>query len=83
MQLEGEVGKVDFNLNDDQWVFQEVVCSFVISEFVFYVVCWDVEVFFLVDVICKVGELGFCGLYCDESVGGMGFFWLDFYLVFE
>ncbi len=83
MQSEGEAGKVDFNLNDDQRAFQEAARSFATSELAPHAARWDAEAFFPVDVIRKAGELGFCGLYCDESAGGMGFSRLDSHLVFE
>lgn len=44
---------------------------------------WDREYYFLVEVIKKVGELGFCGLYVFESVGGLGLFRFDFFIIFE
>lgn len=50
---------------------------------VFFVVKWDEEVYFLLDVIVKVGELGFCGFYILEEVGGLGFLCLDVMVVFE
>lgn len=74
---------MDFNLNDDQKAFIDVAKQFSDAELLPNAAKWDAEHIFPKDVMKKAGELGFCGLYSPEDVGGMGLSRLDSALIFE
>jgi alkylation response protein AidB-like acyl-CoA dehydrogenase len=74
---------MDFNLNDDQKAFQQAAQAFAAAELTPNAAQWDADAFFPVDVIRKAGAVGFCGIYADESAGGMGLSRLDAHLIFE
>ncbi|HEY9135374.1 MAG TPA: acyl-CoA dehydrogenase family protein [Pseudomonadales bacterium] len=74
---------MNFELTEEQKAFQSMARTFAENELAPHAAQWDKEGFFPVDVIKKSAELGFCGLYIDESVGGIGLSRLDSSLVFE
>lgn len=74
---------MDFELNEDQLAFQSSARDFAAGEMAPHAARWDEESHFPVDVIAKAGELGFCGLYTPEEVGGLGLSRLDATVVFE
>ena len=74
---------MDFELNEDQLAFQASARDFAAGEMAPHAARWDEESHFPVDVIAKAGELGFCGLYTPEDVGGLGLTRLDATVVFE
>jgi len=74
---------MDFELNEDQLAFQNSARDFAAGEMAPHAARWDEESHFPVDVIAKAGELGFCGLYTPEEVGGLGLSRLDATVVFE
>ena len=74
---------MDFELNEDQLAFQQSARDFAVGEMAPFAAKWDEESHFPVDVIAKAGELGFCGLYTPEEVGGLGLTRLDATVVFE
>jgi len=74
---------MDFELNEDQLAFQASARDFAAGEMAPHAAKWDEESHFPVDVIAKAGELGFCGLYTPEDVGGLGLSRLDATVVFE
>jgi len=74
---------MDFELNQDQLAFQESARAFAAGEMAPHAARWDEEGHFPLDVIAKAGELGFCGLYTPEEVGGLGLSRLDATIVFE
>src|SRR5450830_785392 len=74
---------MDFELNEDQLAFQSSARDFAAGEMAPHAAKWDEESHFPVDVIAKAGELGFCGLYTPEEVGGLGLTRLDATVVFE
>lgn len=74
---------MDFELSEDQRAFQQTARDFAAGELAPHAAKWDAEAIFPVDVIAKAGELGFCGLYTPEEVGGLGLSRLDATIVFE
>jgi alkylation response protein AidB-like acyl-CoA dehydrogenase len=74
---------MDFELSEDQRAFQQTAREFAAGELAPHAAKWDAEAIFPVDVIAKAGELGFCGLYTPEEVGGLGLSRLDATIVFE
>ena len=74
---------MDFELSEDQQAFQATAREFSEKEFAPYAAKWDAECIFPKDVIRKAGELGFCGIYSPEDVGGLGLSRLDAAIIFE
>jgi alkylation response protein AidB-like acyl-CoA dehydrogenase len=74
---------MDFELSEDQRAFQQTARDFAAGELAPHAARWDAEGIFPTDVIAKAGELGFCGLYTPEEVGGLGLSRLDATIVFE
>lgn len=74
---------MDFDLSEDQLAYQEMARAFARNELAPYAADWDRDAEFPVDVIRKAGELGFCGLYSPEDVGGLGLSRLDSHIIFE
>ena len=74
---------MDFELNEDQRAFAQSARDFALAELAPHAARWDAEAFFPKDTIAKAGELGFCGLYAPESIGGLALPRLDATLVFE
>jgi alkylation response protein AidB-like acyl-CoA dehydrogenase len=74
---------LDFELSEEQRAFADTAREFAGSEFAPHAAQWDREATFPREAIAKAGELGFCGLYASERVGGLGLPRLDAALVFE
>jgi len=74
---------MDFSLNDDQRAFVDLADTFAREELWPNAAKWDEESFFPVDVIKQAAQLGFCGLYAPEDIGGLGLSRLDSHLIFE
>ena len=74
---------MDFNLTEDQMVFQDLAKQFSEAELAPHAARWDSESFFPVDTIRAAGNLGFCSLYASEKMGGLGLSRLDTHLIFE
>lgn len=74
---------MDFNLNDEQLAFQEAARAFASGEMAPHAAEWDEKKIFPKEVIAKAGEMGFCGMYCPEEVGGMGLSRLDTVIILE
>ena len=74
---------MDFNLTEDQQAFADVARQFAEQELAPNAAKWDQEHYFPKEVIQKSGELGFCGLYAPEEVGGLGLSRLDSAIIFE
>lgn len=74
---------MDFNLTEDQQAFREAARTFAEKEFSPMAATWDAGNVFPKEVIGRAGELGFCGLYCPQSAGGMGLSRLDSAIVLE
>jgi alkylation response protein AidB-like acyl-CoA dehydrogenase len=74
---------MDFDLSEEQRAFAQTARDFAQSEFAPHAERWDRESEFPKAAIAQAGELGFCGLYAPESIGGLGLPRLDATLVFE
>lgn len=74
---------MDFELNEDQIAFADMARAFAQNEFEPNAAEWDQEQTFPVEVLRRAGELGFCGLYSPEDVGGLGLSRLDASIIFE
>ncbi|MBY4675053.1 acyl-CoA dehydrogenase family protein [Marinobacterium arenosum] len=74
---------MDFELNEDQIAFADMARAFAQNEMEPHAAEWDQEQLFPVEVLRKAGELGFCGLYSSEDVGGLGLSRLDASIIFE
>lgn len=61
---------MDFELNEDQIAFADMARSFAQKELEPHAAEWDEEQIFPIETLKKAGELGFCGLYSPEDVGG-------------
>jgi len=74
---------MDFELSEEQRAFAQTARDFAQAEFAPHAAQWDAEAIFPKEAIAKAGELGFCGLYAPERIGGLGLPRLDAALVFE
>ena len=74
---------MNFNLSDDQQMFADTAKQFAQAEMLPFASQWDQEHIFPKEVITKAGELGFCGLYSPEDVGGLALSRLDSSIIFE
>jgi alkylation response protein AidB-like acyl-CoA dehydrogenase len=74
---------MQFELSEDQQAFQATAREFAAGELAPHAARWDREQEFPREAIAKAGELGFCGLYAPESIGGLALPRLDSTLVFE
>ena len=74
---------MDFELSEEQRAFAQTARDFALSEFAPHAARWDAEAVFPKEAIAKAGELGFCGLYAPEHIGGLALPRLDATLVFE
>ncbi|MDM4771848.1 acyl-CoA dehydrogenase family protein [Solimonas sp. SE-A11] len=74
---------MEFSLNDEQRALQAAARDFARHELAPYAAQWDAESEFPRETIAKAGELGFCGLYTPEALGGLGLSRLDSSVIFE
>lgn len=74
---------MDFALNEDQLAYQEAARAFARGELAPKAAEWDEGKIFPKDVIAAAGEMGFCGLYCPEELGGIGLSRLDSAIILE
>lgn len=74
---------MDFDLSEDQRAYQQSARSFAAHEMTAQAAHWDATSHFPLDVIAHAGELGFCGLYVPEELGGLGLTRLDAAIIFE
>ncbi|MDP4875567.1 MAG: acyl-CoA dehydrogenase family protein [Pseudomonadales bacterium] len=74
---------MDFDLTADQLAFQQAARAFSDKAFAPHAAAWDEGKVFPRDVIKAAGDMGFCGLYCPESLGGMGLSRLDSAVILE
>ncbi len=74
---------MDFELSEDQQAFAETARAFAANEFAPHAAQWDRAQIFPREAIARAGDLGFCGLYAPERIGGLALPRLDAALVFE
>lgn len=64
---------MNFELNENQLMIQQMVRDFAAKEIKPNLLEWDEKEHFPVDVMKKMGELGLLGIYIPEEYGGSGF----------
>ncbi|KAF1047778.1 acyl-CoA dehydrogenase family protein [Xylophilus sp.] len=74
---------MDFELSEEQRAFAATARGFAAAELAPHAAQWDEEGIFPRDAIRRAGEVGFCGLYAPEAIGGLALPRLDATLVFE
>ena len=74
---------MDFALSDQQIAFVDAAGEFARDQLAPNAANWDEQKIFPVETIRLAGELGFCGLYCPEEVGGIGLSRTDAALILE
>ena len=74
---------MDYELSEDQAAFRDVARQFSDRQLAPNAADWDANKTFPRDVIKAAGDLGFCGLYCPESAGGLGLSRLDSSIILE
>ncbi|MDP9141645.1 MAG: acyl-CoA dehydrogenase family protein [Pseudomonadota bacterium] len=74
---------MNFELSDEQRAFREAARQFAAKEFAPYAAEWDETSHFPREAIRLAGEMGFCGMYTPEALGGMGLNRLDTTIIVE
>ena len=74
---------MNFDLNEDQIAYIDLAQQFSANELAPNAALWDAEAIFPKATLKQAGELGFCGLYSDVEMGGLGLSRLDSSLIFE
>ncbi len=74
---------MDFNLSDEQRAFQDAARAFAQGEMAEQAAGWDENKIFPRETIAAAGEMGFCGMYSPEALGGMGMSRLDASIILE
>lgn len=74
---------MDLELNEEQQAFREAARDFAAARMAPFAAQWDAEHHFPKEVIGAGGELGFCGLYAPEDIGGLSVSRLSAAVVFE
>jgi alkylation response protein AidB-like acyl-CoA dehydrogenase len=74
---------MDFALSDEQLAYQDAARTFAQKELWPQAAKWDEEKHFPKDVIQRAGEMGFCGIYTSEDMGGLGLKRQDAAIIFE
>ena len=74
---------MDFELSEEQQAFADTAREFATHELAPHAAQWDREQTFPREAIRRAGDLGFCGLYAPERIGGLALPRLDATLVFE
>lgn len=74
---------MDLELTDEQRAFAQAARDYAQGELAPHAARWDAEGIFPREAFARAGELGFCGIYASEEIGGLGLPRLDATLVFE
>lgn len=74
---------MDSELTEEQRAYAQAASDFAQAEFAPHAAQWDRAAIFPREAIARAGELGFCGLYAPERIGGLGLPRFDATLVFE
>lgn len=70
-------------LTDEQQAFAQAARDYAQGELAPNAAHWDEEGIFPRQAFARAGELGFCGMYAGQDIGGLGLPRLDASLVFE
>lgn len=74
---------MDFALTEEQRAFQDAARGFARGELAPHAARWDEGCEFPRETIARAGELGFCGIYTPEALGGLGLSRLDASIILE
>jgi alkylation response protein AidB-like acyl-CoA dehydrogenase len=74
---------MDFEYTSDQIQLRKTVREFAEGEIRPHVLHWDEEQIFPLEVIKKLGELGFLGAIFPEDLGGSGLGYIDYAILIE
>ncbi|MEN3950342.1 isobutyryl-CoA dehydrogenase [Iodidimonas sp. SYSU 1G8] len=74
---------MDFQLNEDQRLFQDTARAFAKDVMEPKAAHWDEESIFPIDELRQAAELGFAGIYVRDDVGGVGLGRLESTIIFE
>ncbi|MBA5688672.1 acyl-CoA dehydrogenase family protein [Rugamonas apoptosis] len=74
---------MEFELSEVQGAFQQSARDFAAGEMAPHAARWDADCEFPLETIHRAGQLGFCGMYTPQELGGLGLSRLDAALVFE
>ncbi len=74
---------MNFDLNEDQIAYVNLAQQFSTNELAPHAALWDAQAIFPKATLQNAGGLGFCGLYSDPEMGGLGLSRLDSSLIFE
>ena len=65
-------GAMHFGLSEEQLAYQDAARSFARGEMAPHAARWDETCEFPLQTIARAGEMGFCGLYTPQALGGLG-----------
>jgi|SRR5450432_166129 alkylation response protein AidB-like acyl-CoA dehydrogenase len=74
---------MDFSLSDDQLLIRDTVREFMNAEVRPHVKDWEKSEHFPLDLIRKLGAMGFCGMLMPEEWGGPGLDTISYVLMIE
>ncbi|HEX7749367.1 MAG TPA: acyl-CoA dehydrogenase family protein [Bordetella sp.] len=74
---------MDLHLTEEQRAFAQAARDYAQGELAPNAAHWDEEGIFPKEAFARAGEMGFCGMYASEDIGGLGLPRLDASLVFE
>jgi alkylation response protein AidB-like acyl-CoA dehydrogenase len=74
---------MEYGLSEEQLAFQHAARTFAQGELAPHAADWDQNGEFPIATIARAGELGFCGIYTPEALGGLGLSRLDAAIIFE
>lgn len=69
---------MNFELNENQLMIQQMIRDFAEKEIKPYLLDWDEKETFPVETMKKLGELGLLGIYIPEEYGGSGFSYFEY-----
>lgn len=69
---------MNFELNENQLMIQQMIRDFAEKEIKPNLVEWDDKEYFPVETMKKLGELGLLGIYIPEEYGGSGFSYFEY-----
>jgi len=68
---------VDLELSNEQQAFAQAARDFAQGELAPHAAIWDEEGIFPIEAFKRAGQIGFCGIYASEEIGGLGLPRLD------
>lgn len=74
---------MNFDLTEDQLAFQSAARGFAHGEMAPHAARWDADSEFPIDTLRRAGEIGFCGIYTPEALGGLGLSRLEASIILE